>query len=75
MLQEGRHVDAVARFQHAHAAGTARVEHAHPFAAVGHQRFRQIANAELLRLEMALAQRLGKVIHSLLGAVQIVTAL
>ena len=52
-VEERGHVDAVARFQHAHAAGAARVEHPHPLAAVGHQRLGQVADAEILRLQVA----------------------
>ena len=74
-VQKRGHVDAVARLQHAHAAGAARVEHPHPLAAVGHERLGQVANAEVLRLQMALAKRLGKMADGLLGAVQVVAAL
>ena len=73
-VEERGDIDAVARFQHAHAAGAARIEHADPFAAVGHERLGQVADAEVLRLEMAFAQGFGEMADGLLGAVEVVAA-
>ena len=74
-VQKRGHVDAVGRFEHAHAAGAARVEHPHPLAAVGHQRLGQVADAEVLRLQMAARAAPRSDADGLLGAVQVVAAL
>ena len=52
-VEKRGHVDAVARFQHAHAAALRGIERAHPLAAVGHQRLGQVADAEILRPQVA----------------------
>ena len=74
-VEKRRDVDAVARFEHAHAARAARIEQPHPLAAVRHQRLGQIANAEILGPQMPFAERLRQMRHGLLGAIEFVTPL
>ena len=52
MLRKAVDVHAVAGFQQVHAAGRAGIESANPLVAVGHQRLGQVAEAEVLGLQL-----------------------
>ena len=73
-VEKGGHVDAVARFEQLGAVAGARVHHPHPMVTVGHEGLGQVAEAEVVCLEMALLQRFAQVGRRPLRAVQIVTS-
>jgi len=73
-VEKRGHVHAVGHFQQADTFLRPRIEAAHPVRAVRNERFGQIAEAQFLRLDLPLAQRLAKMGRGLLGTIQIVTA-